>query len=304
MPTFPTYSGELPNVLNPLNLRHHGLLIYWIFFRPTALRCYLYQVDPELSETIGFLNFRRSFSTPAYRGLYLTALLLSVSLIILISLPLTLTINYDSIPLNPRICADKEFWGGIFLQDDCKNSQKVFQYPTDWMYWQKWLLGFLSRVLLLAIGVVIVGYWNIAISSFSNSIVSSVLHGVTFSVAFSVVSVGFGITSGVVSSITFVTVFSAAIGVAYSVAFNPISKLALIFLIDITLGSVFSFVFSPLFGFVFGFACLLGTLRLPFYLWQWLGWQSRYHPLGWDELLPSRSKSIEKDIITKKGRKK
>jgi len=40
MPTFPTYHGELPRCLNPLNLRHYFLLAYWVYFRPTALKCY------------------------------------------------------------------------------------------------------------------------------------------------------------------------------------------------------------------------------------------------------------------------
>ena len=47
MPTFPTYSGELPDCLSPFNLRHYFLLAYWIYFRPTALTCYLYQANPE-----------------------------------------------------------------------------------------------------------------------------------------------------------------------------------------------------------------------------------------------------------------
>jgi len=41
MPTFPTYRGELPQCLDPLNLRHYFLLAYWVYFRPTALKCYL-----------------------------------------------------------------------------------------------------------------------------------------------------------------------------------------------------------------------------------------------------------------------
>lgn len=36
MPTFPTYNGELPACLSPTNPRHYLLLIYWIYFRPTA----------------------------------------------------------------------------------------------------------------------------------------------------------------------------------------------------------------------------------------------------------------------------
>ena len=64
MPTFPTYHGELPPCLNPLNLRHYFLLIYWIFFRPTALNCYLYQADAELyrGEKSGWMERERRFT--------------------------------------------------------------------------------------------------------------------------------------------------------------------------------------------------------------------------------------------------
>ena len=48
MPDFPTYRGELPRCLNPRNPRHYLLLAYWIYFRPTALKAYLYQADPDL----------------------------------------------------------------------------------------------------------------------------------------------------------------------------------------------------------------------------------------------------------------
>ncbi len=45
MPTFPTYDGELPNCLNPLNPRHYLLVLYWVFFRPTALNYYLFHEE-------------------------------------------------------------------------------------------------------------------------------------------------------------------------------------------------------------------------------------------------------------------
>lgn len=72
MPTFPVYPGELPTCLNPWNLRHYLLLAYWVFYRPTALKCYLYQIDPDLYRTEGGTgNFLKTFRYPAYRNLYL-----------------------------------------------------------------------------------------------------------------------------------------------------------------------------------------------------------------------------------------
>jgi hypothetical protein len=75
MPTFPTYDGELPQCLNPLNPRHYLLVLYWIFFRPTALKCYLYQAEPLLD---GFPQLFGSkilhqFKNPRLRNLILIA---------------------------------------------------------------------------------------------------------------------------------------------------------------------------------------------------------------------------------------
>lgn len=71
MPTFPSYSGEMPQLFNPLNPRHYLLLADWIFFRPTALNCYFYQVAPNLYQQGGWGKFRRTWGVPAYRRFYL-----------------------------------------------------------------------------------------------------------------------------------------------------------------------------------------------------------------------------------------
>ncbi|MBX0331485.1 hypothetical protein K2Z83_27920, partial [Oscillochloris sp. ZM17-4] len=92
MPTFPTYRGELPARLSPLNPRHYLLLAYWVFFRPTALKCYLYQAAPEVyrSSTSGLKNLRHMFGIPAYRNLWLMLPVLAVML----SLPLVLLASW------------------------------------------------------------------------------------------------------------------------------------------------------------------------------------------------------------------
>jgi hypothetical protein len=58
--------------LDPLNWRHYFLLLYWVFFRPTALKCYLYRAEPELyrSEGGGFL-FGQAFISIAYWNVFL-----------------------------------------------------------------------------------------------------------------------------------------------------------------------------------------------------------------------------------------
>src|SRR5919199_123392 len=71
MPTFPKYRGNLPECLNPLDPGHYWLLAYWVYFRPSALNCYLYQAAPECKDLRGLSKVRRTWSITAYRNLYL-----------------------------------------------------------------------------------------------------------------------------------------------------------------------------------------------------------------------------------------
>ncbi|MGF1520174.1 MAG: hypothetical protein ACFCVB_20565 [Nodosilinea sp.] len=90
MPTFPTYPGELPSCLNPLSLRHYFLLAYWVFFRPTALKCYLYQADPDLSRSGPGLGVFRTLRVSAYRNLYMVALGATLGVTALLGAPIVL----------------------------------------------------------------------------------------------------------------------------------------------------------------------------------------------------------------------
>ena len=88
MPTFPTYSGELPQCLNPLNPRHYWLVAYWVFFRPTALKCYLYQANPEIyRQSSGFRNFVNGLQQPAYWRLGLIAIGVATLLSVVVGVP-------------------------------------------------------------------------------------------------------------------------------------------------------------------------------------------------------------------------
>ncbi|MBO0347753.1 hypothetical protein J0895_01230 [Phormidium pseudopriestleyi FRX01] len=71
MAIFPLERGETPSSLNPLNPYHYGLLAYWVFFRPSVLRSYLYKAAPDLYRQSGWSKFRGSFKVPGYRNLYL-----------------------------------------------------------------------------------------------------------------------------------------------------------------------------------------------------------------------------------------
>lgn len=74
MAIFPQERGETPEFLNPLNPYHYGLLAYWVFFRPSVLRSYLYKAAPDLYRQSGWSKFRGSFKVPGYRNLYLMAI--------------------------------------------------------------------------------------------------------------------------------------------------------------------------------------------------------------------------------------
>lgn len=71
MPNFSAYQERLPECLNPLNFRHYLLLAYWVYFRPTALKSYLYQINPELYRAAPGLQIFRTLRMPPYRNLYL-----------------------------------------------------------------------------------------------------------------------------------------------------------------------------------------------------------------------------------------
>jgi WD40 repeat protein len=74
MPSFPKYDGKLPECLNPLNPIHYWLLAYWVYFRPTALNCYLHRAISEVDRQTGFSGIFRLWRIRQYRHLYWMAL--------------------------------------------------------------------------------------------------------------------------------------------------------------------------------------------------------------------------------------
>jgi len=90
MPNFPSYRGELPECLSPLKLRHYSLLAYWVYFRPTALHCYLYQASPDVYQVRGYRKFLRTLRVPAYRNIYLMLPIAIALLLVLVGLVVVL----------------------------------------------------------------------------------------------------------------------------------------------------------------------------------------------------------------------
>lgn len=96
MAIFPQERGETPEFLNPLNPYHYGLLAYWVFFRPSVLRSYLYKAAPDLYRQSGWSKFRGSFKVPGYRNLYLMTIASVVKCLFLLAftfLLYTLAVN-------------------------------------------------------------------------------------------------------------------------------------------------------------------------------------------------------------------
>jgi hypothetical protein len=210
MPTFPVYPGELPTCLNPLNLRHYFLLAYWVFYRPTALKCYLYQIDPDLYRTEGGIgNFLKTFRYPAYLHLYLlvapTALLFAFSI------------------------------SGLLLYGIFGESAK----------WSNLLNGIIATSIGTSIGVSI----GISICIFrgvTNGVARGVTNGVSICVAGGVaigvllcisIRMGVGIfcsaAFGLIFGVTVRVVFGASFGIAFGVASGMISGIAISIVIGI-----------------------------------------------------------------------
>jgi hypothetical protein len=276
MPTFPVYPGELPTCLNPWNLRHYLLLAYWVFYRPTALKCYLYQIDPDLYRTEGGIgNFLKTFRYPAYRNLYLF-------------IPLTALFLAFAIAGIPTLI----YWlrGGSVV-------------------WLRWAYDVASGV---ARGMMVIGFLSIgSINTVSHGLLIAVSGGVSFGMAGGVASgssivvinslpldlpmgvgmgvgigMGFGVASGnVVRSIGLTSSFIfLLIGVALSVG------------VGLRTDSVSNGVALSMFFFI-------GLLGIPTYLPLFLGscfWHNKpdRHPMMWSELhilpLPFTDRAIKK----------
>ena len=269
MPKFPTYRDELPKRLSPLKFSHYLLLAYWIYFRPTALKCYLYQALPDLYSSEAQVGVFRRWGTPAYRNLFMMTPIVSLLLSLLLCLPVT-------------------FYSGWILD-----------VPVDW---GKWRDGVLFGVALgvpfgIAFGIVGNVIGGIAVGSVIGAafgVTIGVLGGMTLGVALSVafakivdgvVTVGaiFGIVSGMAMTI------DVEIGVAVSLTFGMIGGLS--FVAEYVVLKIFGVEFGALVArWVVSVAFIAGTFRGILYPFQFaLALCSLFpgvkHPLEWDELV-------------------
>lgn len=253
MPTFPTYRGELPPCLHPLNLGHYFWLAYWVCFRPTALKCYLYQADPELYWAMSDLNIFNSLRLPAYRNLYLMVPGVNLLLLALVSLPVVLAISWIQ---NTSVSFLDIAWSAV-------------------------------GVAVMGVFVVILTLINITLGGVN--VASSVTLGVTLSVALGIVDgIADDVASGAAFGVAFGVAFSAFKEVGFLYAFKKVSVAfgVAVGAFSIAVGVLFGFLDSI----AVGVALIIGTLRLlPFYPLQLvLALRSRFrgkHPVEWDELV-------------------
>jgi hypothetical protein len=185
MSTFPPYHGELPRFLNPRRLRHYFLLTYWLYFRPTALKAYIYQLDPNLYR-LGpeVSNFRLTSRLPAYRNLYVMIILL------LLLIP------------------------GLLVLSVVPVSGWVAGTPIDWTT----VVGFLAGILVtVGAGIVL----SVTTAIVTGNVEFGVVIGVVVTLAvgaalglarIAVLGLAFGLTIGMA--------FSLAVGVAGGVVFG------------------------------------------------------------------------------------
>jgi AAA+ ATPase superfamily predicted ATPase len=306
MPTFPVYDGELPSCLNPLNLRHYGLLAYWIYFRPTALKYYLYQANPELYKNSGDIsNFIRGLRTPTYRNLLFTALGLAFGLLILIALLIGLPGAAVQELQSPDISWQcPEYIVNVPSIEGIKEMCQRIDLPdqkSSLSYWLNWLSDTSLRIVQTCIGIAWFGMAFGVVAGAAAGVARGVASSVAFEVAFGVI---IGVVIGVVRSVKFAEATGVIVGVAHSfefgIAYGVAISVALGMALGVTGGVVFGVVigisgaafgvpFGAAFGVPFGAAISVGAFRLPIYIVQVIASisarnrQSNY-PITWDEL--------------------
>ena len=258
MPNFPTYRGELPACLNPRKARHYFLLAYWVFFRSTALKCYLYQVDPELYKTgKGKEALFGTLHILAYRNLYLMAPIIALFLALLVSVPFPLMEHF------------------------------IFGIPVD-------ILAWLFKVIIgVAVGVA----FGVA-GGVAGSVAGGVAGGVAVGVGLGVgvaFGLAFGMGVGVVFCMALGVGVGVAFGLAFG---GMIGNLGVGVGVGVLFGMGFGILSGMTFGMAISIAdCValsmsvgVGASRAIFYPIQWilslLSLSNRIkHPFFWDELI-------------------
>jgi hypothetical protein len=269
MPTFPTYYGPpLPKVLNPLSPAHYWLVFKWVFFQPNRFKHYLYQIDPDLYRATGLRSLLKTLRLPAYRNLYVIALI--TSLLAALGVACAASAAQAS-PLR---------WSGLLLGVAFGVAVGV-------------ALGVAGGV---AVGVAGGVAGGVAVGV-AVGVVGGVVGGVTVGMAY---GVAVGVAYGVAFGVAFGVAGSVAGGVAVGMAFGVVGGVAvgMVFGVagGVAVGVTFGVTFGVAVGVAFGVTLVIGASRLLFWPFEllWVGLarlpgrnrspRLSNHPAVWDEL--------------------
>jgi hypothetical protein len=269
MPTFPTYDGELPKCLNPLNLRHYWLVLYWVFFRPTALKCYLYQASPKIYKSDGgWKYFFQCFKLTAYRNLFLISSISTILIsffIIFLGLYFQEPIHILAIP-NDSYAAQSSNAYALILKS-LLSKHPILTRFTFSIFVAAILGGFLNIVLSVAYSTVLGSVVGIA-SGISLGISAS-LASLSLSIGMAIFPAMGSMALGIAGGVS----YGAGIGIEYGVTYGIILSALMCIFLDVNMG----------------FSIAVGALRLPFYFLEFFGFlfvsrSINSHSISWDEL--------------------
>ncbi len=267
--TFPKSERAVPASLNLLKPGHYALLAYWIYFRPIALKCYVYQSLPELYDPDSSPTFLKRWGNPAYWNLFFMAPIVSFVLAVCLGLPMSLLGAWI---VDAPIHLDRWFDGLMFGVAVGVTFGVAF--------------GIVGRVLGgPALGTLLGAMFGITIGALGGTTMSAAL-GITFTNltdAAVVVSAIFGIMGGMAVPL------DIEIGVAVSLTFLIIGAMS--FGAEFVMFKIFGARFGALLarGMMSG-AFVAGAFRLLFYPFEFgLALFSPLpairHPLEWDTLI-------------------
>jgi hypothetical protein len=268
MPQFPTYRDELPECLSLLKLRHYILLAYWVYFRPTAIKCYFYQALPELYTDEAKAGFFRRWGTPAYRNVYLMVLIESPLLSLLLTVAVTLF------------------------------SSWILDVPIDWATWRDGVtvgiaLGVMFGMVFGMVGRVIGGSAIGSVLGVAFGVTIGILGGMTVGVA-----LGVAFPNIMDGAVTVIAIFGLVGGMAITIDVEVGVAVCLTFgmmgIVSFGAESLVFKIFGVRFGaliarWVMSCAFIVGAFRGILYPFQFgLALFSIFpkvrHPLEWDEL--------------------
>jgi AAA+ ATPase superfamily predicted ATPase len=211
-PTFPTYHGPpLPKALNPLDPRHDLLLLKWIYFQPSRLKHYLHRADPELYRAQGLGPLGQSLRLPAYRGLYLTSILV---LVLLSGGLVWLASVLQGAPLDWRVLAFGVVGGLILGVTLIIAGSMAFGVASGPVFGVPF-----GVVFGLSFGVVFVVASDLALG-LTGDAAFGLAGGVAFAMAVGVALVmAVGVTFGMAGGVALTVLLIVAVGIGFVVAF-------------------------------------------------------------------------------------